>query len=615
MVLWLNCGCDPCRHMKKILRLLKSILGWTFLAGMIVSSLFVLAAIIVNRHPLAEGLGVASVLCAFLSVVVMLCLFIRWMCRSYGTRSTAIVFGGFAILIGLFYAEEDFRGWHAWQKFKQQSEVKGENLDFASIVPPPVPDDQNFALTSIVASSYEDQLDRHGHRISPPKTSVVNRLRMKIYRDSDWEKQPTNGYWAKGTFTDLKDWQVYFRFPTTNKTTYFVNGLRNGPGMMTNEVTVTNEFPVPATPQFPAADVLFALGKFDSNIEELRLASHLPYSRFPIDYNSTNPFASLLLHLGSMKYCAQTLQLRALAELELGEPAKALDDIKLAFRLIDSSRQEPFLITHLVRIAELQIALQPIYQGLARHQWSDGELVEMQNELAKLDFLADCQRSMRGERNASIAAIDYWRKDFRAYQTLMEFELTGLQGEDKGVRWGDLLGATFYRFIPSGWFFLNEMNIGELHQRWTLQTVDPSKHLILPQIAKAGDDSWTNFHRRPWNMFAAMLMPALTACEQKFGYAQSAVDMAQVACALERYRLAQGQYPESLSALTPQYIDPLPNDVVGGQPLYYHRTDDGRFVLYSVGWNKTDDGGKIALTTGGRPDNKNGDWVWEYPAK
>jgi hypothetical protein len=88
-----------------------------------------------------------------------------------------------------------------------------------------------------------------------------------------------------------------------------------------------------------------------------------------------------------------------------------------------------------------------------------------------------------------------------------------------------------------------------------------------------------------------------------------------VACALERFRLAHGNYPETLDSLTLQFIAQLPHDLINGQPLKYRRTDDGRFVLYSVGWNETDDGGKVELTKSGNADINKGDWVWRYPAE
>ena len=583
--------------MKKFFKLLKAIAGWLLLALLIGAAFFALAAGIINRHQLAEGLGTALFLGALVAAAAPLLLGFRWMCRGYGVRSTGIVFGGFAILFALFYAEEDWRGGRAWQTFQAQSAARGEKLDFASIIPPPVPDEQNFALSPVVASCYADRLDKQGHRIDPPNTSVVNRLAMEINRNSDYDRPPTTGNWAKGTVTDLQSWQIYYRTPITNSVK-----------------VVTNDFPVAPVPQSPAADVLLALSKYDSTIEELRQASRLPFARFPINYNADNPFNCLLPYLMEAKHCVQVLQLRALAELELGESAKALADVKLAFRMIDSMRQEPFLISHLVRIAELSIILQPVYEGLAGHKWSDGELVELERELARLDFLADCQLSMRGERNSSLSFIDHLRrqKNYRELILATTFENAG--GQDR-IEWGKIVSTTFYAFIPTGWIYLNEVTIGEMHQRWTLPTNDSSKHQIYPQVAQAADKVLGSLHRTPWNVFAMMVMPGFTFAERKFGYVQSAVDLARVAGALERYRLAHGEYPATLAAVTPTFIGALPHDVVGGEPLKYRRTEDGRFVLYSIGWNETDDGGKMALTQYDRPDNEHGDWVWQYPKK
>ena len=48
---------------------------------------------------------------------------------------------------------------------------------------------------------------------------------------------------------------------------------------------------------------------------------------------------------------------------------------------------------------------------------------------------------------------------------------------------------------------------------------------------------------------------------KKFARIQADVDLARVACALERYRLAHGSYPETLDALAPQFIEKLPHDL------------------------------------------------------
>ena len=116
----------------------------------------------------------------------------------------------------------------------------------------------------------------------------------------------------------------------------------------------------------------------------------------------------------------------------------------------------------------------------------------------------------------------------------------------------------------------------------------------------------------PYNWFGALLMPALNKAAERCARAQTSVDLARIACALERHRLAKGSFPETLDALAPQFIDRLPHDVINGQSLRYRRTDEGQFVLYSVGWNEKDDGGKLAFKKEGAQDWEKGDWVWQY---
>jgi hypothetical protein len=122
----------------------------------------------------------------------------------------------------------------------------------------------------------------------------------------------------------------------------------------------------------------------------------------------------------------------------------------------------------------------------------------------------------------------------------------------------------------------------------------------------------------PFKKFAKLMFPAFGNSAIKFASAQVNVDQARVACALERYRLAHGEFPPSLDSLSPQIIKTIPHDIFTGEPLKYHRTEDGKFVLYSVGWNEEDDGGTIVLYAGTNPQVNlaQGDWVWpQYPGK
>ena len=69
-------------------------------------------------------------------------LVVRWFCCWRNLKRFVLAGACLASLIVLFYVEEDWRGWHAWKKFRNEWESKGEQFSVAKLVPPPVPDEQ-----------------------------------------------------------------------------------------------------------------------------------------------------------------------------------------------------------------------------------------------------------------------------------------------------------------------------------------------------------------------------------------------------------------------------------------------------------------------------------------
>jgi hypothetical protein len=86
-------------------------------------------------------------------------------------------------------------------------------------------------------------------------------------------------------------------------------------------------------------------------------------------------------------------------------------------------------------------------------------------------------------------------------------------------------------------------------------------------------------------------------------FAQTSLNQALLACALERFRLLHGAYPEALEPLMPALIDRIPHDAVSGRPLIYQPGGKDRFILRGVGPNGTDD----------RKNKASDDWLWTYP--
>jgi hypothetical protein len=71
-----------------------------------------------------------------------------------------------------------------------------------------------------------------------------------------------------------------------------------------------------------------------------------------------------------------------------------------------------------------------------------------------------------------------------------------------------------------------------------------------------------------------------------------------IGMALELYHREHGKWPESLSELSPKYLPTLPADPITGKPLHYKIVDD-RPIVYSVGVDGDDDGGRLAKNKDG----------------
>jgi hypothetical protein len=493
---------------------------------------------------------------------------------------------GLAVLVtlaALLVTEENWRGKHAWENYKRDAAARGEKFDWHSLAPTNVPDEQNFFCAPVVAAALDR--DRREDANQPaPATEVPTPKLFNVYRGDSKLWPVHEGNWQKGEPVDLAEWQAYF---------HNFNATPEGR---------TNGFPVAAPPQSPAADVLAVLSVYNPTLEKLREAAQRPAARLPMNYdNGFEDVSTLLPGLAMEKRWAQFLKLRAVAELQDNQGAAALEDVKLLERLTDTLRDQPFLISHLVRIAMQALAVQPIYEGLAQHRWNDAQLNELESTLGEKDFLADFQFAMRGERTCAIYTFEVMR---------LTREMKNYSGEE----YGGQMVTNSMRLMPDAFFYQNELSFARMYDRYVLPLADLTNRTVSVAACHAGDVEIQE-EVKHWSLYktlARMAFPAVGKSVERFALIQSQVDMARVACALERFRLAHGNYPETLDALAPQFIEKVPHDLINGQPLHYHRTEDGKFVIYSVGWNEKDDGGTVELTKHGSVHPEQGDWVWKY---
>jgi len=130
----------------------------------------------------------------------------------------------------------------------------------------------------------------------------------------------------------------------------------------------------------------------------------------------------------------------------------------------------------------------------------------------------------------------------------------------------------------------------------------------------------------------AVFFPSLSRAGILAETATQRRDAALAAAALELYRRDHGDWPASLRELTPQYLPAVPLDRYDGKSIKY-RLVNGQPVLYSIGVDRDDDGGRVPergnvhaqrwqpssvieeLKAAGSPHLPDGDWVLWPPVE
>jgi hypothetical protein len=489
-----------------------------------------------------------------------------------------------ATVVALFYAEENLRGKRAWENYMRESSGKGIELDWHAYVPPSVPDDQNFAATPL----FEDLLDYEYTKTNVYRrdTNIWARMQRVSFQGS--RSSDKLGEWVYGRPLDLEQWQDYFR-----------NGKLHA---------TTNDWPASAQPQEPAADVLLALSKLEADLAELREAAARPQSRFPVHYDELAK--AMLPHLAYLRSFSQVLQLRAVAELSMRNNQQAYADTMLAFRCADAIESEPFMISQIVRCRIVEGDLQPIWEGLSAHRWSENQLEELQRYFLKQDLLARFSQSLKADVAFTCGWIDSLSDDPSSLDVIDDASFPNSPVEA-------LLDG---HILPRGWIYQNELSAARFCGESLSSDVVAQSQRVYPELSASNAALFEHLPTNAYN-FAFKHVGGVVS-PQGFARAQTDINLALVACALERFRMAHGHFPENLAALAPEFLETVPHDIINGEPLHYRLTKGGNFTVYSVGWNGKDDGGMFpppsaTMSKGFRSlftyHPEEGDWVWRYP--
>lgn len=494
-----------------------------------------------------------------------------------------------AVLTGI----ENVRGALAWREARAELVAKGERLSFRELLPTPVPADQNFASLPLFANVLDYTQPKHGPVVWRD-TNAQKRLQVLNLPDNLLPNRKSGG----GPIA-LADWAVAFRASVSNRT-----AKPSKPGSEASWQPAYVAAPSNAT---PGRVVLTALSVADPVLREICEFSERPYARFPVHWEEN--FNALLPHLASGKALSRQLALRVEARLAEGDVTDAFADQLCGLRVAGLLREEPLLISQLVRIAQAAIAGNAIWPGIRQHQWTDAQLAEFQRRLTPSDYLKTMAWALEGERAGAIAMLDQMATTGQPNP----FELG--TPDSGGTEPSFHLPSLPMLFFPRGWIRQNEARIALFHQRMielgrNLSTKPPAGGWS-PALREFREQMQASFQqaRSPHSLIYQMLVPALDKAINKAARADQTAALAATACALERHWKKHGAYPESLAALAPEFVPEVPRDLMDGQPLRYRRTPEGFFQLWSAGLDGVDNGGVAKLKDSG-PDETGLDWVW-----
>lgn len=323
------------------------------------------------------------------------------------------------------------------------------------------------------------------------------------------------------------------------------------------------------------ADARARVRKAAGALPLIRVAAAMPECRFPLDYGSPEPIAMLLPHLAEQRQFARLLQLSSRVNLADGRADAAADDIAALYGVARSLDREPVLVSSLVRTAILSIAAEETQNLLDKAEPSEAALARLAAAMPAPGDRSALTAAFVGERAAGLAIFGQIRRgeplqadcgsEFRLFNNLPMVWM--------GRGW----------LMYDGQVYIDVM--GEFVRLAKMPSHRSAEGLRALQSRFRQNAPWTH-------PLTSLLLPTLARVHSLFDRAVARTDAARAAVALRRHKLAAGSYPARLEDL-PAALLPggVPDDPFSGKGLRY-KTDGKGFVVWSVGENTTDEGGR-----------------------
>ncbi|MCX6848869.1 MAG: hypothetical protein NTY98_08100 [Verrucomicrobia bacterium] len=487
--------------------------------------------------------------------------FARWLWSLLWHRRTGWAFVCLFSLITVLWQWENWRSARELAAAHRRVVERLGTDDPVALMPPKVSDEENYFANPILEGWLN--VKKPGHTVMqyiPPSDALLpaDFIRPELFKakDGDCEK------------VDLGSWIKKHGGPVTEPAALVLaRELGDGNGLLPKLAEGLNK--------------PFSIMK-PGQREALESAGNDPWQADLPNFKGLSDFYRQLgLHLRSAALAADT--------------AKTASTALVMLRISEGTARGG-MVGCLVPLALHETAFDALHEALSHPAWTEESLGRLQVRLGQFDDLQQYQSAHGQEIIGMFFQLEYLRKHRHLLQDITNRSLKTPFLERM------IEDAFNYVLIngPIGWHdanvaFYADCMLDQLGPPGPEAWMQGGSRDLRVRLRSRAENSWPN----PRRILGAIAIPNIGSV------ASSAADnlfhrrCLIIACALEKHRLKQGRFPESLDAVKNdlklfQVTDPARST----QPLGYRLEANG-YLLWSAGPDAQDDGGA-----------KDKDWLW-----
>ncbi len=264
--------------------------------------------------------------------------------------------------------------------------------------------------------------------------------------------------------------------------------------------------------------------------------------------------------------------LDCLAKVRDGDADGAALDSLVILNVASVAQGEGTLIEALVASRCDRLALDTLQRALAGGELDVVTLSTLTRALEPIEASRTMAEGMQAERALALEACESLARP------------RGDEGSLPG--YAPSSGFSTIRYLR-GLRRLNEAKILELMRPLAAPGISVAEGIARAKAVEAQYAALPSYQLLP-----RILVPSHVSTFEAHGRRIAMLRCTRVGLAVECFRMARGEWPATLDDIAPQYLEQLPGDPFGEQPLRYRHDGQG-VTIYSVGPDISDDGGQV----------------------